>query len=244
MNSKITFLSLTLRSNMDNYIDPVSGTASFENDDFIALLELADIFPPEQDTNNTVSTHRLITEGRQIMDMWYFWDFVSYPVSRTIFGGNLVFKGFPTENRDGNVFMPSTCLAITTSCAEPAAAWEFVRLFLLEDYQRDMIMYNMPANRVVFEERLNAAMKPLPGTVISTSDGLFLEDIEDIAISQEEADTLRNFVDNITRMRNYDDTLWTIVSEGAEDFFNGRVTAQDAARIIQSRAAIYLSEQS
>jgi len=244
MNSKMTFLSLALRSNIEIYVDPVSGTASFENDDFISLLELANKFPPEQDTGNTVSSHRLISEGRQIMDMWNFWDFVSYPVWRTIFGGNLVFKGFPTENRDGNVFMPSTCIAITTNCAQPDAAWEFVRLFLLEDYQRDMIIYNMPANKIVFEERLNAAMKPLPGIVISTSDGLLLEDIKDIAISQEEADNLRDFIDNITRMRNYDDTLWTIVSEGADDFFNGLTTAQDAARIIQNRASIYLSEQS
>ena len=244
VNSKMTFLSLALRSNMDNYVDIASGTASFENDDFIALLELANTFPPEGDMNSSTTQHSLIANGRQIMEMWFFYDFVSYPVYRTMFGGELVFKGFPTENRDGNSFMPDTCIAITTTCEEPDVAWELVRLLLLEDYQREMVFYSFPVNRTIFEERLADAMSPPPGIVMSTGPGFILEDPEDIAISQEEADKLRDFVDNITRIRSYDDTLWTIISEGAEDYFNGRGTAKDAARIIQSRVSIYLSEQS
>jgi len=33
------------------------------------------------------------------------------------------------------------------------------------------------------------------------------------------------------------------ICSGASDFFNGRGTAGDAARIIQSRASIYIAEQ-
>jgi len=243
MNSKMAFFGLAIRSNMEKYIDPASGTANFDSDDFINLLELANTFPPEQNMDNTVSSHRLIAEGRQIMDMWYFWDFVSYPIYRTMFSGELVFKGFPTENRDGSAFIPFASIAVTTSCKEPDVAWEFVRLFLLEEHQNNIVTYAMPSNRAVFEERLISAMSPPPGTGMMTSDGFILEDLEDIAISQEEADKLRDFVNSITRMSSDDDALWTIVSEGAEDFFNGRGTAQETARIIQNRAAIYLSEQ-
>jgi len=176
--------------------------------------------------------------------MWYFFDFVDYPVYRIMFGGDLVFKGFPTENRDGNAFIPVTNIAITTSCAYPDVAWEFIRMFLLEDYQHDLIFMGLPANRFVFEERLNAAINPLPGTSIGTNLGLILDDLEDIAISQEEADRLSDLINNTTRMGGYDEMLWSIVRETANDFFNGLITAQDAARIIQNRVSIYLSEQS
>jgi len=38
--------------------------------------------------------------------------------------------------------------------------------------------------------------------------------------------------------------LMNIIMEGASDYFNGRYsTAQEAARVIQSRAAILIAEQ-
>jgi len=40
------------------------------------------------------------------------------------------------------------------------------------------------------------------------------------------------------------DPLLDIVFEGIDDMFAGRATAQDAARIIQSRASVYVAEQS
>jgi len=40
------------------------------------------------------------------------------------------------------------------------------------------------------------------------------------------------------------DPILDIVYEGIDDIFAGRNTPQDAARIIQSRAAIYVAEQS
>jgi len=63
-------------------------------------------------------------------------------------------------------------------------------------------------------------------------------------VSQENIDMFRDVINNTTRIRDYDETLWDIISETASDFFNGRHTAQDAARIIQSRVSIYLAEQS
>jgi len=39
------------------------------------------------------------------------------------------------------------------------------------------------------------------------------------------------------------ETLLNIISENAIDFFNGRTTAQDTARIIQRRASTFMAEQ-
>jgi hypothetical protein len=82
-----------------------------------------------------------------------------------------------------------------------------------------------------------------PGSWLVMGDGE--DDIIEIeGFSQENVDMFRDTVNNITRMSYFDDTLWNIISETALDYFNGRHTAQDAARIIQSRVSIYLSEQS
>jgi len=55
-----------------------------------------------------------------------------------------------------------------------------------------------------------------------------------------------HILDMFTRMidsSEIDVNVLDIVWEGAEDFFNGRNTAGETARIIQSRVSIYISEQ-
>jgi len=241
--SNTWFLSTIFMYSMDEYIDRVSGTADFENDKFVTLLELANTFPSEFDTDTSASQMELLNHGRQIMVMWGIGGMSELQSILTVFDGEIVFKGFPTENRDGNNFRPFSSLAITRTCSDPDAAWEFVRMFLTEDYQRDILPeWTLRVNKAVFEEMLREAMTP-PGSWLMVGDG---EDdlIKIEGLSQKDVDLFRDTVNSITRMSCFDETLWDIISETATDFFNGRHTAQDAARIIQSRATIYLSEQS
>jgi len=168
----------------------------------------------------------------------YLSEIILFPA---MYGGELVFKGYPAENRDGNIFIPSTSLAIATSCTDKEAAWEFMRIFLTEDHQRDNTPWSIPVNKVVFEERLKETMKSLG---FSLGGGNNPDDIVEVkGLSMEEVDALRDLINNTTRMRNDDEILWLLISETAADFFNGLITAQDAARIIQSRVTIYLAEQ-
>jgi hypothetical protein len=82
-----------------------------------------------------------------------------------------------------------------------------------------------------------------PGSWLVVGDGE--DDLIDIrGLSQKDVDMFRDTINNITRMSCYDETLWNIISETALDYFNGRHTVQDAARIIQSRVTVYLSEHS
>jgi len=240
--SNIWFLSVVFMRSMDEYIDRVSGMVDFENDSFIALLELANTFPSEFDSVTNVSMIELFAAGRQIMDMGTVGNLEWLQHVFTLFNGEIVFKGFPTENRDGNVFSPFSSLTITKNCSDPDAAWEFLRLFLTENYQRDLLLWSLPVNKVVFEEKLSDAMLP-PGSWLVVGDGE--DDLIDIrGLSQKDVDMFRDTINNITRMSCYDETLWNIISETALDYFNGRHTVQDAARIIQSRVTVYLSEHS
>jgi len=51
-------------------------------------------------------------------------------------------------------------------------------------------------------------------------------------------------IDTAFGIASYDEALMNIINENAEDFFNGRTSAQDTARIIQSRVSRLISEQS
>jgi ABC-type glycerol-3-phosphate transport system substrate-binding protein len=233
------FLSLVLMDGVNSFVDRESGTTDFENDGFIELLEAVKRFPNNSDWSNTYSEWDLIAEGRQIMNVLNFGQFDFLLSYRAWFGGDIILKGYPTENRNGNVFIPYTNIAISVNCTDVDAAWEFVRIFITEEFQREMYPWSIPVNKVVFEEELNKLMEPT-GISFFPSDGM---EIEILPFTQNEVDMLYSSIINTTRLRNVDETLWDIISESASDFFNGIITAEDAARIIQNRASIYIAEQ-
>jgi hypothetical protein len=153
------------------------------------------------------------------------------------FDGEVVFKGFPAGDRSGNRFAFHSTFALTTGAEDKDGAWEFLRTLLIGRQQQLNSDFMFPVNRSIFQAQLDRAMsRPLahPWRELPP-DSMFL---------QEDADRLMELIENTTRV---DDSLslqvWSIVSESVWDFFNGRNTAEDAARIIQSRVSIYLAEQ-
>jgi len=225
---------------MDEFIDWESGTADFDNEKFIRILEMVDMFPSETDIK--FGEYDMIAKGRQIMSMSLFMPNY-FTTQRTLFNGELVFKGYPNENRDGNAFTPETQVAITSNCKDADAAWEFVRLFLLEDYQINS-PGPFPATNAAFEKRLDELMNlDVFFDYFTMSDGYSTVKITDQRITQAEADTIRDLVANTTRITQKYNPLRDIIDETAGYFFKGWITAQDAARVIQNRTSRYLSEQ-
>jgi ABC-type glycerol-3-phosphate transport system substrate-binding protein len=241
--SKMRFLHFTFTNNIEQFIDWNSGTAYFDDADFAQLLELADMFPMEADQDVYTgfgAGEEEIAAGRQIMAWRQLHNFDAYRFNRTMYGSEIVFKGFPGENRTNGIFTADSNVAISSQSENQQAAWEFVRLMLSEDFGRVNIHRSFPMSKTVFEERLVDAMIP-DGRRISLYGGVQV-DIDEI--SAEEAVQIWALIDSISSVTEHDEMLWNIISESASDFFNGRNNVQDAARIIQSRVSTYMSEQS
>ena len=63
------------------------------------------------------------------------------------------------------------------------------------------------------------------------------------AATAEEAAELTAYIDGITVCGIPDDFIYNIVEEETARYFAGDCTAEDAARMIQSRVSLYLAEQ-
>ena len=63
------------------------------------------------------------------------------------------------------------------------------------------------------------------------------------AISQEQADMLRELISSTTKLASYDDSIFKIVKEQAQAYFAGQKSAEEVAKLIQSKANIYVNEQ-
>jgi ABC-type glycerol-3-phosphate transport system substrate-binding protein len=243
---KSDFLSTVLMSTMDEYVDWATGTAQFDRDDFIRLLEFADTLPAGYDEVGDEETHELIASGRQIMtQIWSFGCFDSLKMHRYMFGGDLVFKGFPTMNRNGHYLNTNFDLAITTGCKSVEGAWEFLRTFLSKEWQHENIIHGFqifPLNKEVYDAHLAVTMNENRHSSMTIGNRSTIT-FELEPTTQTDADMVLNIINSLSGTTDMDYSILNIVMENAGDFFNGRITAPDAARIIQNRTQIFLSEQ-
>jgi ABC-type glycerol-3-phosphate transport system substrate-binding protein len=159
---------------------------------------------------------------------------------RMNFGGEFVFKGFPTANRDGNAFQINSSLAITSNSNNKEGAWEFIRTMLTKDWQLDSV-WGFPTNKAAFYTLVEEAMTEPEYPDIWYIGG---EEVVMGAVTQEQVDQVIELIESVNNIASWDTALMNIIMEGAQDFFSGRSTAQEAARVVQNRANIYISEQS
>jgi len=250
-----------INSDITTYVDWATGTAYFDTSSFIELLEFAyDYNERVQKIKDEVSRHgeysrhpfELIMSGEQLIYNVGFQNFSDYSLYQHVFGGDFVFKGYPAASGSGNNLYMRSGLAISALSDEQQGAWEFVQFFLSERWQsrlyQDMLImhqereydFDIPTNKNVFNQLLEKAMRESP----PSRSGGFLEDIGLLRpLTQEEVDKIMDLINSVSTDSSYDLSLNTILGETLNDFFNGMISAQDTARVIQNRTSRYVAEQ-
>ena len=246
------FLSSAVLHNMDFFVNPDAGTVNFDNEVFIKLLEIASLFPSGAPDFGTYDERDDIASGRQIMQGYYFDGFNQYQMYREFFGGEIVFKGFPSDSGSGNSISGFPTLAITSVSENKDGAWSFIRSLMTVRWQHRVITQSpnyIPLNRAVFDWMIERAMNQEEHTVsIGTTFGGSINSVEVTIspLSQAEMDRFMEMLNSALQIRGPDDTfipIMNIIIETASDYFSGHTTPEDAAGIIQSRVSILISEQ-
>ncbi|MEA4894367.1 MAG: extracellular solute-binding protein, partial [Oscillospiraceae bacterium] len=249
-----SILQMLCMLNMEKYMNWQTGECSFNSDDFKKMLTFANSFPEKYDDNdgqNWVDPSTLVQDGRQLFDIFSSGDFQTYQYYKAMYGGSVTFKGFPSDNESGSVAMISGGLAMTTSCKSKDAGWQFMRTLLTEDYQENL-SWGYPISQKAFDKKLAEAMKqeyttdengnkiPVSNGGMSMGDGLV---VNFYAITQEEADQIKELINSVDHTAVYDQSLTDIITEESAYFFSGEKTVDQVAEIIQSRMTIYINEQ-
>ena len=174
------------------------------------------------------------------------------------FGGEMTYIGYPTSSGTGSTIHLETCYAMSSSCKNKDAAWSFLRMFFGEEYQNNL--YSLPSNINVYNAKLEKAMTP---QYVKDADGNFLLNesgdkipviqhtyvnpdgtvTEVYAMTQQQADRLWNVITGTTKRSDYNSEIIDIVMEQAEAYFSGQKSVEEVARLIQSKANIYVNEQ-
>ncbi|MDR2599976.1 MAG: hypothetical protein LBC73_06835, partial [Oscillospiraceae bacterium] len=257
------FIRMMLFTANMGFIDWNNYLAHFDTDEFIDLLytsmllpSLSDI-PPGIYQGDTVHEIIKMQRGEQLLKWGTFWGPSLYQLFADSFD-DMIILGLPNVNGGIYTINASGGIGIGASTEHPDITWEFLRSLLLKT-SNDFALntYSNPYFPVridLFDELIEDIMKPRTRTgaggerVEYPREVWLAQDdsgysIELYAMSQEKADNLRIFVKSaIPTHRGIDNELWVIIQSDLEQFYAGTRSAEDTARIIQSRAQIWLSE--
>lgn len=260
--TRANILEFMLMMNESQFVDWATGECHFDSQEFIDLLDFIKLFPENfnWDANTEYeSDQSRIATGKQMLMETNLGDFYDFQYNMSAFGDKGVFVGFPTSEGVGNALMLGSGYAISSKCANKDAAWQFVRQFMTADGQ-ERIGWGFPTNQKAFDARLKEAMTPNyrtdengnyvldeNGNKIEESKGGWSDGVnsyEFYAMTQEQADQLMDLVESCTRVVSESTSVYDIVNEEAQAYFNGQKSAEDTAKMVQSRVSIYVKEQS
>lgn len=162
--TKTDILQTCISRNIDAFVDWENGSAHFDSDEFKALLEFANQFPETYDWENATdeendSAQNRMNSGKQLMTDMYVSSFEDMLYQLTGYNGGVKFVGYPSEDGTSNhTFQIDGSIAISSTCADKTAAWNFMKQFLTEDYQLGSDVWNFPINQKAFDQKMKDAM--------------------------------------------------------------------------------------
>ncbi len=265
--TKADILEVELALNLDRLVDWSTGECRFDSEDFLSILRFAGRFVNDYDWDSYDSENdgdrTRLAQGRQMLMNGRLHNFDDMQMDATYFGGgdNLCYIGYPTlDGSIGSAFTFSSALAMSSSCTDKEAAWDFLRVFLTDSYQADSPWDTLPTNRNTFQDKLKEATTPkwktdgLGNTVldengepieesrggVSFGDGAYYDIY---AMTQKQADALLYLVEHTTVCLGENARITELVKEETQAFFSGQKSAEEVAKLIQSKVNLYVNEQ-
>ena len=223
-NTPENLFGLTAGFCIGRFVDRETGTCRFETQEFIDILDWCrnwggDGLTPEAPEKTLmklgwISSLSWLASREDIAKEWFD-------------GAGYTYAGYPVGS-GGSAYLVLTSLGVSTSCQNLAGAKAFLA-YCFSGKQES----GLPANMEVLREEL-AQYKAGNRTD-------WYGEVENIS-EADEAKFLE-LLSSVTVLEGMDQALENILSEEADAYFAGAATAQQAAKIIQSRASLYLQEQ-
>ncbi len=236
--SRAAVLAAALQLGNGQFVDYAAGTASFDSPAFCLLLQHLEAYPQpysyaDDPYGDYLPAQRIADRVNLLQDVT-----VRDPGdARTVawqMGEAYTFKGMPTASGSGgSAIVPGQRLAISSTCADPNAAWQFLRTLLSEESQTSDGRW-LPLRRSALADRLNYALA-------GDADPNGRWTLEPVAAA--EADKIMALITTTDTLALQDEALQAIVLEEADAYFAGAKTAADTAFVIQDRVTTYLQER-
>ncbi len=257
--TKQSVLSEFLMYNTKAFVDYQEGACNFDTPEFIKILEFANTFDENPSYGGDYPTQ--IRENKIILGSLGVHDMASYQMYTMMMEEPVTCIGYPTIDGSRGIYLRGNDIhAITSKSAHKEGAWAFIEYYLSE-CQDSMYVHGLSAKTDKLEKQFKEAMTPEYEKDFSTGEykkdenGELIErpkttwgydswEAEIYAATQEEVDAVKELIAAAKPYDMNDEEIFVIVSEEVEPFFKGQKSAEDVAKVIQSRVSIFISENS
>lgn len=235
---------------LDNYLDWQQGVCHFDSAEFIRLLELIAKLPREVEQPEVQyigDSERLLASGEALLSPALLSQFHDLQMYTRLSQTPLIVTGLPTAHGNGQAFSPQGGVAVSSQSEHKEACWRFLRYLLSPEFQKTSSFF--PTNQAAFDARLKEAMnvryrenrpdEEEPHETIYFPDA----PLDLYHLTPADAEQLLDLIETTDRLVFDDPFVMTIIREEAAVFLAGQISAEEAARRIQSRASIYVNEQ-
>lgn len=250
--SKSYFVQVMMQGMMDNFVNWETGECSFDSEEFIKVLEMANTFPKEYNyESDSQSTPEKLGNGKILLYGEAFYEISSYQVAKEFFNNESVIIGYPQVAGNGGLIQNSSNLiAISNDSEYKEAAWEFVKYLISEDYQSNYIYWQNPIHRGAFDKLM---VKAGEKEYYTDENGEQVEspkltygwdnfEVSVYAATEQDIKEYTEIVEGAETLAFYEEDIMNMINEEAEPFFDGKKTAAEVANIIQGRVKIYVNE--
>jgi len=240
-------------SNLSEFIDFSKKTCDFNNDNFIKLAELIKkegVTKEEADdyyNNNKMDMNwhddyqNRFKENKcmaEYVNIGSFGEITRF--QQATIGGDAAFKGLPSDKASGILISADSTIGISSKSKLKDGAWEFVKSFLLEDYQDSMNEdYSdvFPVMRSSMTKLLDKAMKESDGDFITDMGYQSLNPID-----RATGENLISLIESSSRKVVSDSKIKDIITEELDSFYSDGQSAEEAAANIQKKVSLFLKE--
>ncbi|MEA4895636.1 MAG: extracellular solute-binding protein [Oscillospiraceae bacterium] len=218
--SRETLLAYVVKFSIAKFIDPATGECNFLNPEFIDLLEQCKAHPYSPSESSF---------GSNLLENSLLQSFTAFIGLHNAYGTDYSFVGFPTEDSNGSTFEINLRFSISAQSQHKDAAWDFVRTVINDENQKNVTFF--PSTQSELDRQAEIVLEGDPSKT-------------QIKLEQFEVDRFNSLINSITMISDgTDTTLYNIIKEEAMAFFAGDKTAEEASKLIQSRASLYIEER-
>ena len=245
-----------------DFVDYDALSCRFDSEDFIRLLELSkglsskeeqDMTPEEWMEYLTLrneTTQRLVS-GEQV---FYFVNLNNMPVfmlqqTDAIFRGEPRFVGFPSDSGSGIALEPFLRLGMSSASPNKEAVWKFFRFLLSDGYLtrekwnetpgESYCLMCIPTTRSAYDFRMSVWLE----NQFSVNAAEYGNPDLEIVAGPDTGERILTLTARASSLYDYDQVLLDMILDASGAYYAGDRSAEDVAKLIQSKANLYLSEQ-
>lgn len=216
---------------LEGFLDREAGECSFDSPDFVSFLKLCN--EGKSDGGKSMYEVGIEDDGRERLLGWFPLQTLHiFNGLRATYGDDYCIVKVTQGNADNLAFSPHWSFYMSSQSAHKEGVWEFIRSTLDPDAPRNEMCVFLCSTQAAFQNQVDAALAE--ELVDMNGEPIF---------EQSDVDKLNALLNETKYIEDRNNPIHKIIFEETGAYFAGDRTAEETARIIQSRASIYVAER-